>query len=43
MICGPGERGQWGYWDTDTGEHIATPADPAFLDRLRALNPHKSF
>ncbi|WP_367132837.1 MULTISPECIES: hypothetical protein [Streptomyces] len=42
MVCGPGRKGQWGYLDTDTGEHVATQPDPGFLERLRALNPHKN-
>jgi len=43
MVCGAGSTGQWGYLDTDTGEHVATSPDPDFVSRLRALNPHKSY
>ncbi|MEV7198265.1 hypothetical protein AB0N81_41750 [Streptomyces sp. NPDC093510] len=41
MVCGTGRKGQWGYLDTDTGEHVVTEPDPTFLERLRAINPHK--
>ena len=41
MVCGPGERGRWGYLDTDTGAHRAVERDLAFRARLAALNPHQ--
>lgn len=40
MVCGPGERGAWGYLDLATGAHRGPAPDPGFPDRLRALNPH---
>lgn len=40
MMCGRGQRGAWGYLDTDTGQHISVRPDPKFAGRLRALNPH---
>ncbi|MEJ8652790.1 hypothetical protein WKI65_33190 [Streptomyces sp. MS1.AVA.3] len=43
MVCAAGTTGQWGYLDTDTGEHVATSPDPHFINRLRALNPHKNY
>ncbi|MHA5054855.1 hypothetical protein [Streptomyces sp. SD15] len=27
MVCGPGQRGAWGYLDTDAGRHV--PHQPA--------------
>ncbi|MGW7578920.1 hypothetical protein [Streptomyces sp. NPDC054765] len=42
MVCAAGSTGQWGCLDTDTGERVATNPDPDFVNRLRALNPHKS-
>ncbi|MFE2046691.1 hypothetical protein ACFXAZ_38430 [Streptomyces sp. NPDC059477] len=41
MVCGPGERGTWGYLDPDTGTHSRPEADPTFPERLRRLNPHR--
>ncbi|MER5301358.1 hypothetical protein ABT039_18050 [Streptomyces lasiicapitis] len=40
MVCGPGERGRWGYLDTTTGQHRAPGPDPGFSARLKAINPH---
>lgn len=39
MVCGPGERGRWGYLDPATGRHHAAAPDPDFGERLKALNP----
>ncbi|MFE7116616.1 hypothetical protein ACFU99_14505 [Streptomyces sp. NPDC057654] len=41
MMCGPGQRGTWGYLDTSTGQHIPVQPDPEFTSRLKALNPHQ--
>ncbi len=41
MRCGPGKRGDWGYFDRDTGLHVPTGPDPTFAARLAALNPHR--
>ncbi|RSN46560.1 hypothetical protein [Actinomadura sp. WAC 06369] len=43
MLCGPGERGGWGYLDPETGQHTPTGPDPAFRARLAALNPHQQW
>ncbi|MFE7135431.1 hypothetical protein ACFVIM_31685 [Streptomyces sp. NPDC057638] len=39
MVCGPGERGRWGYLDLATGQHRGAAPDPGFTERLKALNP----
>ncbi len=40
MECGPlVAGGAWGYLDAATGEHVPAPADPAFRERLAAVNP----
>lgn len=41
MICGRGERGQWGYLNTCNGRHTPTAPDPHFQAKLRQLNPHQ--
>ncbi|MEU8954925.1 hypothetical protein AB0C93_11535 [Streptomyces sp. NPDC048518] len=39
MVCGPGERGRWGYLDLATGQHRAAAPDLDFSARLQAINP----
>lgn len=40
MVCGAGTAGQWGYLGPQTG-HVTPPRpDPAFRERLKAINPH---
>lgn len=41
MVCGRGERGQWGYLNTSNGQHTPTAPDPNFQAKLRKLNPHQ--
>lgn len=41
MVCGPGERGSWGYLDLSTGHHRSAEPDLHFTTRLKALNPHR--
>jgi hypothetical protein len=41
MICGRGQRGQWGYLNTTTGVHTPTAPAPDFAAKLRHLNPHQ--
>ncbi|QIZ37835.1 hypothetical protein [Saccharopolyspora sp. ASAGF58] len=41
MVCGPGERGRWGYLDIETGEHRRIQPVKNFDAMLAALNPHR--
>lgn len=41
MVCGRGQRGDWGYLDTDTGEHRMLQPVADFAAMLAALNPHQ--
>ena len=41
LICGEATPGnKWGYLNIETGVHTEAEADPGFIDKLRALNPH---
>jgi hypothetical protein len=39
MVCGRGNKGQWGYIDPDTGEYRDNEPDPTFLERAKRINP----
>jgi hypothetical protein len=39
MVCGPGQRGGWGYLDLATRRHVPVGPDPDFSAKLAALNP----
>jgi hypothetical protein len=39
MVCGRGNKGQWGYIDPNTGEFRPNQPDPTFLERAREINP----
>lgn len=39
MVCGAGRSGLWGYLDPQTGRVTPPRPDPAFQERLKALNP----
>ncbi len=41
MVCGRGQRGDWGYLDTDTGEYRRLQPVVGFDGMLAALNPHR--
>lgn len=41
LVCGQASEGNsWGYLDVNTGDYTEAEKDPAFFEKLKAINPH---